>query len=84
MYRKDSLYVMYEVYYKVYMYVRRVNSSFITFNCQTDNGLQIDHERFKPFKRPFSIEIMQHTISWKKISKYLSILEARHVKPECS
>ena len=39
MYRKDSLYVMYEVYYKVYMYVRRVNSSFITLNYQTDNGL---------------------------------------------
>ena len=28
-----------------YMYIRRVNSSFITINCQTDNGLQIDHER---------------------------------------
>ena len=27
---------------------------------------------------------MQHTDSWQKITKYLSILETRHVKPEGS
>ena len=39
----------------------------------------INHVKF-----PFSIEIMQHTDSLQKISKYLSELETRHIKPEGS
>ena len=31
--------VMYWVYYIVYLHIRRVNASFITINCQTDDGL---------------------------------------------
>ena len=41
---------------------------------------KIDHERYKSYKFSISIEIMEQTESYQKISNYLSVLETRQLR----